>query len=140
MTNTPSILIDESIALGLCFEDQIDATVLLAVEALHKAPVLVTPFWHGQVAERLRDAEHRRRISFQDAQRFLELLKFLQPLVDEEASSHLWDRTLSIAHEFSINIPTACLLEVAERRHATIATRDRELQRIARKKGLALIG
>jgi len=134
-----AIVLDSSIAVGLCFEDQIDATVLLTIEALRGCAAVVSPLWHSQIAEILLATEHRRRISAQDTQQFLDLLKTIQPEIDAEASAHLWDKTLMLAREHGINHSAACTLEIAQRRHAAIATRDRELQRAARKLGVALV-
>jgi rRNA-processing protein FCF1 len=134
-----SIVIDESIALGLCFEDQIDATVLLSIEALRSSTAIVSPLWHSQVAETLLAAEHRKRILAPDTQKFLDLLKAIRPEVDTEATTHLWDKTLQLAREHGISHSAACTLEIAHRRHAAIATKDKELQRAARKCGVALV-
>lgn len=134
-----NIVLDESIAQGLCFEDQIDATVLLTIEALRNSAAIVSPMWHSQVAEMLLAAEHRKRIQPLDTQHFVDLLRAIQPEVDREASTHLWDKVMQLAREHGISVSAACTLEIAHRRHAAIATRDKELQRAARKWSVPLV-
>ena len=72
------LIIDTTIALGLCFEDQIDATVLQAIETLRTVPCFVPSHWHIAVADELLAAERRRKITHADRERFLHLLASLQ--------------------------------------------------------------
>lgn len=131
-----SIVIDASIALGLCFEDQIDATVLQTIDALRTMQGVVTPQWHTEVAEALLVAERKKRILPADREHFLNLLRALQLEVDHEVDNDTWGAAYAIASEHGIRIQDAQTLLVALRRRSILFTRNLDLQRIAKKLGL----
>ena len=133
------IVLDVSIALGLCFEDNIDATVLHVVETLRTAQAVVPASWAAHVAEALLAAEARRRIQPTESLAFLALLAELQPEYDPEHSPRSLERTMVLAREHSLPIREACCLELAERRQLPIATRSKEQARAARKLGMPLV-
>lgn len=133
------IVLDASIALGLCFEDQIDATVLQCLEHLRKVPGVVTPQWHTEVAETLLAAERRKRILPTDREHFLNLLRALQLEIDHEGDNDAWGISFALATEHSIKIQDAQTLLLALRRKALLATCKPEVQRTAKKLGIGLI-
>jgi predicted nucleic acid-binding protein len=133
------IVLDASIALGLCFEDQIDATVLETLEHLRKIPGVVTPQWQTEVAEALLTAERRKRIVHADREHFLNLLRALQIEMDHEGDNDTWGISFALAVEHGIRIQDAQTLLLALRRKALLATCKPEVQRAAKKMGIALV-
>jgi predicted nucleic acid-binding protein len=131
------LVIDSTIALGLCFEDHIDAVVLQTLEELRLRDALVPAHWHLETGEALLVAERRRKLNSADGKRFLELLGALRIETDLETSSKAWQRTLVLAHDCAITLYEAAYLELAERRKAGLATRSKNLARAARKIGIS---
>jgi|GEM_PF-335364 len=136
---TMALVIDASIALGLCFEDLIDATVLQAVETLRTHQAIVTSLCYHEIASTLLDAERKRRISAPDSRNLLELWKALQPEIDNADTVLAIDQSLLLAHEHELHLSEACTLELALRRKAPLATRSKELQRAAKRLGILLV-
>ncbi|HSQ43248.1 MAG TPA: type II toxin-antitoxin system VapC family toxin [Fibrobacteraceae bacterium] len=131
-----ALVFDTTIALGLCFEDRIDATVLQTVETLRSRDALVPAHWRLQVGQQLLEAERHRRISATDRSQFLQLLDALLPLVDSETSAQAWLRTWQLAQEHSLNLEDAAYLELAQRYNVPLASCNKELVRAATKIGL----
>lgn len=134
-----SIVLDASIALGLCFEDQIDATVLQTIDALRTMQGVVTPQWHTEVAEALLVAERKKRILPADREHFLNLLRALQLEVDHEGDKDTWGIGFALAGEHGIRIQDAQTLLLALRKKAPLASRSPDLQRAAKKLGVLLV-
>jgi len=135
----PAIVLDATIALGLCFEDQIDATVLQTIQHLRSTPGIVTAQWHLEIADTLLAAERRKRILATDRERFLNLLRALQLETDHEGDNDTWGASYALAGEHGIRIQDAQVLLLALRRKALLATCKPELQRAAKKMGIALV-
>lgn len=134
-----SIVLDASIALGLCFEDQIDATVLQTIDALRTMQGVVTPQWHTEVAEALLAAERKKRILPADREHFLNLLRALQLEVDHEVDNDTWGIGFALAGEHGIRIQDAQTLLLALRRKSILATCKPEVLRAAKKMGIQLV-
>lgn len=133
------LVIDSSIALGLCFEDHINATVLRSVEYLRKHPAIVTPEWHAEVAELLLLAEKKKRISAADREAFLNLLRCLQVETDHHGARDTWGASYALALEHNLHMSEAQALLLALRRKARLASLRPELNRAAKKLGVMLV-
>ncbi len=134
-----TIVLDASIAMGLCFEDQIDATVLQTIEALRTMQGVVTPQWHTEVAEQLLVVERKKRILPADREHFLNLLRSLQLEVDHQGDNDAWGAAYALANEHGLRIEDAQLLLLGLRRRGIIATCRPELNKAAKKMGLPLV-
>lgn len=134
-----NVVLDASIAIGLCFEDQIDVIVLQTIEALRTMQGVVTPQWQTEVAEALLTAELRKKIHSEDREHFFNLLRSLQLEIDHEGENDSWGICFALATEHGIRIQEAQVLLLALRRKAPLASRSPELQHAAKKLGVKLV-
>ncbi|MCC6621398.1 MAG: type II toxin-antitoxin system VapC family toxin [Deltaproteobacteria bacterium] len=131
-----SWVIDASIALAWCFEDERDESSDALLDRATSDPIDVPDLWVAEVANVLALAVRRGRLRRQDAARFTELLRAL-PIASHPPASI--DALVTIAHETGLTAYDATYLELAARLGAPLATRDDRLARAARARGVALI-
>lgn len=136
---TRYIILDPAIALGLCFEDRIDATILETVQLLRTNPALVNNHWYMEVAESLLQAERKRRITSLDRRKFLELILALQIEEAPSSSIAIWQQHLEFALENSISVTDAERIALAKEKQGILATNRVEIQKAARKAGVNLV-
>jgi predicted nucleic acid-binding protein len=80
-------------------------------------------------------AERRNDLARADADEFLNIVKALEIVIDDETSSRMIE-TLAIARQFGTTAYDAAYLELARRRNLPLATLDRDLLRAAKRAGV----
>lgn len=129
------VVVDASIAVAWCFEDEPDASAI--ADAVRENGGLVPGLWHLEVANVLIHAERRGRIA--DVPARLALLAALPIETDGETSRRAWEATTALARSEGLTAYDAAYLELALRRGARLATRDGDLAAAARRMGVALL-
>lgn len=129
-------VLDCSVAMGWCFEDEADPYSDAVLGDLADAGAVVPSIWPLEVANVLLTAERRKRISKAQSRRFLELLQGLPISVDDASVSRAWDGALSLARDHDLSAYDAAYLELAMREGLPIATRDDLLRKAARRCGV----
>lgn len=133
-----AIVLDCSVAMAWCFEDECDRYADGVLEALASAEALVPSIWSFEVANVLLVAERRKRIREADSARFLELLKGLPIVVEESTSERVLGAVLACARQWGLSSYDAAYLELAMRTGAPLATRDTGLRGACRKSGVTI--
>lgn len=135
-----SLVLDSSIGLAWCFEDERTPEVLAVRERVIEAGALVPPLWRYEVANALLMAQRRQRI---DAARRTGLLRSFEELGLEEdhaPEGDPWGATVRLADLHSLTVYDAAYLELAQRRRLPLASLDKALIGAARKAGVTVVG
>jgi predicted nucleic acid-binding protein len=132
------IVIDASVAMAWCFEDEATPGADAVLDQLPDDHAVVPQLWLLEVANVLLVAERHGRISEAQAERFVELLLRLPISVD--ASQPDLGSLLAVGRRRGLNAYDACYLALAERLGAPLATLDAALGEAARAAGVTVLG
>ena len=135
---SPPIVLDCSVTMAWCFEDECDDYADAVLDALAEAGGVVPSIWAFEVANVLIVAERRGRLKEADSSRFVELLRALPIAVEELPPDRVLSSVLSLAREFNISSYDAAYLELAMRTGAPLASRDERLQAACTASGASL--
>ena len=134
-----SFVVDNSIALAWCFEDeQTDASQALldrVVETGAAAPQL----WPLEALNGLLSAERRGRLAAGVRHRLAGLLSDLPITIDDETAGRVWVATAQLAERHRLTAYDAAYLELAVRLGLPLATADQALMDAARDEGVKLL-
>ncbi len=126
-------VIDSSIALTWCFEDEASPETDALFERVRDEGAVVPVLWHLELGNVLLQAEKRGRISATDASVRLDLIAELPISVDQEATVRAWREILTLARVQRLTAYHATYLELAVRRRLPLFTLDRDLAEAARR-------
>jgi len=136
----PAFILDCSITMAWCFADESTATSLEIQERLVSEAAIVPAHWFLEVVNVLAMAEKRKRISFHDAQQFVQLLSILDIQIDEDSSRRAFDHLLPLCRTHGLTSYDAAYLDLAVRRQLPLASLDDVLRRAATNLGLPVLG
>ncbi|BEP15800.1 type II toxin-antitoxin system VapC family toxin [Acidothermaceae bacterium B102] len=130
-------VIDTSVAMAWCFEDEASKATDAVLDRLRDDQAVVPTIWPLEIANVLLVAERRGRISEAQASRFLTLLSQLPIDLDDSAT----DLSIVIAagRRHTLSSYDASYLLLAERLGSPLATLDQPLAQAARKAGVRLL-
>lgn len=134
------MVIDASIALSWCFEDESSALTDAVLQRLELMPAIAPALWPLEVANGLRSAERRGRLDERSTPAATDLIMTL-PIDVEEASDleAALGRVLPMARSLGLSVYDATYLDLASRRGLPLATADEQLARAAQAAGVELI-
>ncbi|MGC8826034.1 MAG: type II toxin-antitoxin system VapC family toxin [Anaerolineae bacterium] len=124
-------VIDASVVMGWCFEDEANPYTDEALESFARATALAPIIWPLEVSNVLVAAERRGRITAADAVRFLNLLRQLPIIVVEETATRVFGEILSLARQQGLSVYDPAHLDLAMRSGLPLATQDIVLQEAA---------
>ena len=134
-----SVVLDGSMALAWCFEDETTPEVLEVLGRVVDGGAVAPGIWLYEVANTLLVAQRRGRLT--DEQRLSQLNKLagLEVEIDRSVESHPWDAVSTIAIRHRLTVYDAAYLELAQRRRLPIATLDNALRRAAADSGVTIV-
>jgi len=132
------IVLDCSVAMAWCFEDECDGYAEAVLDALASREALVPSIWPFEVTNVILVAERRRRLSEAEGARFIELLNGLPIIVEEPTPDRTFGAVLACGRQFGLSSYDAAYLELAMRAGAELATRDKALRAACRKSGVTV--
>ncbi len=135
-----SFVLDSSVALAWCFEDERTETTDALLSQVAASGASAPALWPLEVLNGLAMGERRGRL---DASRRQQLGGFLHDLpvrIDDETAMQAWGTSAALAARFQLTVYDASYLELARRLALPLATRDRALRGAATKLGVALLG
>jgi len=136
-----SFVVDASIALSWCFEDEASAMADAVLARLARGQAVAPTIWPLDVANGLRSAERRGRIDEQSIPAATQLLMTLPIQVEESIGLEAaLGRVLPLARSIGLTSYDASYLDLATRRGIPLATVDDQLARAALAAGVELIG
>lgn len=133
-----NFVVDASVALAWCFEDEGDDYSVVALEALRSSEAVAASLWPLEVTNGLLTAERRGRIKLTDARRFARLLLSLPVVIDPVARSGAFEAVYIVARRHGLTSYDAAYLELAVRLGVPVATLDGPLRRAAATEGVGV--
>jgi len=133
------IVIDSSVALSWCFEDEASAEMDSIFEHVRDQGAVVPGIWHLEVGNVLLQAEKRGRITTSDATARLALITELPIMTDHETTTRAWREILTLARAEALTTYDTTYLELAVRRGLPLATKDDALLSAAKRLGVAVL-
>jgi predicted nucleic acid-binding protein len=130
----PPFVVDASVTLSWCFEDEATPYSRAVLKALETAYAVVSAVWPFEVANALAVAERRKRITRQGIAGFLQTLQRLPVQVERREALWVCQATIALARDHKLSAYDAAYLDLASREPLSLATLDHDL----RKAGLAL--
>lgn len=124
-------VMDCSVTMGWCFEDERDAYSEAILERLGPWEAAVPSLWTFEVANTLLVGERRKRISKPDASNFVAFLAHLPITIDEASTWRALSSVLALARVQNLSAYDAAYLELAVREGLPLATRDQALKKAA---------
>jgi predicted nucleic acid-binding protein len=134
-----AIVIDASVAVSWCFEDEASPQGDLILEQVRRHGARVPSLWHLEVANVLRQAERRGRITEAETTVRLELLATLPIIVDSATVLRAWNQTLALARAHVLTPYDAAYVELAARLGLPVASKDHDLIRAATQLGVQVL-
>ena len=132
-------VLDASVALAWCFEDENTTSARQILARLVTEAASVPAIWPIEVASVLALAERRRRITPANSSEFIAKLEDMVILVDGETSSRAFGRILDLAREEHLTAYDAAYLELAMRLGVPLASKDAGLCNAAERLGIAVL-
>lgn len=132
-------VLDTSVTVSWCFEDESSKKCDEILERLLKNTAYVPTLWHLEVGNVLIMAEKKNRINYSRIAEFLSLLSKLDIVVDAETSNKGFHEVFYLSYSEKLTTYDASYLELAMRLGLPLATRDNELMRVAKKIGVKLM-
>jgi len=133
------MVVDSSVALTWCFEDEQTPASLALLEAVVDVGATAPTLWPLEVLNALIMAERRRRLDAAQRQRLTGLLRDLPIVLDNETAAQAWSATVQLAERHRLTVYDAAYLELAQRRALPLASLDPELRAAATAAGVALV-
>ena len=133
------MVVDSSVALTWCFEDEQTPAALALLEAVVEAGAVAPSLWPLEVLNALIMAERRKRVDAAQRQRLSGFLRDLPIVLDDETAAQAWSATIQLAERHRLTVYDAAYLELAQRRDLPLASLDQELRAAAEAAGVALV-
>jgi predicted nucleic acid-binding protein len=135
-----SFVVDSSIALTWCFQDEATAAADALLLRLTDDGAYAPSLWPLEVLNALMTAQRRGRISSLERQDRVALLQALPIMLDRETAGQAWTLTNLLAERHGLTLYDAAYLELAQRLNLPLATLDADLARATSDLGIQVLG
>ena len=135
-----SFVLDNSVALTWCFEDERTPATAALLEQVGELGAQTPMLWPLEALNGLLVAERRGRLDAARRQRLAGFLRALPITLDVDTASQAWTETARLAERFGLSAYDAAYLELARRRDLPLASLDRALRAAATVLGLTVLG
>jgi len=130
---------DASIAIGWVHPAQATEETAATLDAIAEGAALEVPaLWPVEVANALTVLVRRRKLTEDERQVALRWLRALRVSVDHDMASLAFSRLSELASAHHLTVYDAAYLELAERRHLSLACKDGPLRKAAARLGVTL--
>ncbi len=134
-----SFVVDNSVALAWCFEDEQTEAIMALLDRLTETGASAPQLWPLEALNGLLTAERRGRIGAPLRRRLAGLLQALPIVIDDETASLVWSSTSQLAEQYRLTAYDAAYLELALRLGLPLATTDTALISAAQAAGVPLL-
>jgi predicted nucleic acid-binding protein len=134
-----SFVLDNSVALAWCFEDEQTAAIMALLDRLTETGAVVPQLWPIEALNGLLTAERRGRIDSAVQRRLAGFLQELPITIDDETATRVWAATALLAAQHRLTAYDATYLELALRLRLPLATSDKPLIAAAQNAGVPLL-
>ena len=131
MIAEPALVIDASVALAWCFEDETNEFADQVLERLVGTAGIVPLIWPLEVGNALIGAERRGRLSQAESERFLELIRRLPIQIEAASLKSMFGEIIALAREHKLSTYDAVYLDLAMRSGLPLVTLDADLHQAA---------
>lgn len=132
MLKPVQFVVDNSVVMSWCFEDEGNSYADAVLESLEFVQGLASAAWPLEVANVLLVAERKKRIDRSSVVRFLALLQGLPLRVEQEPPSRVLTEIFALARDQGLSSYDASYLDLAMRFGIPIATVDESLIKAAK--------
>ncbi len=134
-----TLVLDVSMTIAWLFDDERTEAAHAVMRQVVAEGAIVPSLWRLEVANVLRNAERRGRCNEAYVDRSLARLARLTIERDEETDNHAWGATRTLARKEDLSLYDAAYLELALRRHLTLASCDKALLTAAARRKVAVL-
>jgi len=136
--NRYSFVLDCSITMAWCFEDEMNDYADSILENLKDSTAIVPTIWPLEVANVLLIAKKNKRITEVQAASFIDALSALPIIVDQSTTSRAMHSIFVLANKADLTIYDAAYLELAIREEIPLLTLDNGVIKAAKKMNIPL--
>jgi len=134
-----SFVVDNSVVMAWCFNDQADPYADAVLERLEETSATVPSLWPLEVVNVLLAAERRKLLSPADSERFVRLLAQLPIIIELDCPPSLMKDLLGLGRGHKLSSYDAAYLELSIRKGLPLATLDKSLRKAAKAEKLSLL-
>lgn len=134
-----SFVIDNSVSLAWCFEDEQTATIMALLDRVAQSGAVAPQLWPIEALNGLLTAERRGRIDTAVRHRLAGFLQDLPIRIDDETAGKTWTAITQLAELYGLTAYDATYLELAVRLGLPLATSDKALIAAANASGVQLL-
>jgi predicted nucleic acid-binding protein len=120
-------VMDNSVVMAWCFEDESDDYSNRVQDSLLKATATVPSIWPLEVTNALLAGERRGRLSIGACKRFLSLLECLPIEIESESRQQIFTEIIDLARTCKLSTYDGSYLSLCIRSGLPLATRDKKL-------------
>jgi predicted nucleic acid-binding protein len=135
-----SFVLDNSIALAWCFEDEQTPAVMELLDRVAETGASAPLLWPLEALNGLFVAERRRRLDRTRRSRLAAFLRDLPVMLDADTADRAWEATARLAERFDLTTYDAAYLELAQRRRLPLASLDQDLRAAATAMNIETLG
>ena len=132
-------VVDPSVTMAWCFEDEVDARAERALDRLRTERACVPAVWPLEVANVLIVGERRGRLTAAQSTGFLTLLRSLPITVDTAPPESVSEAVMDVARSHQLSSYDASYLELARRLALPLVAADGRLRNAAGMAGVVLL-
>lgn len=133
MTNNASFVIDCSVTMAWCFEDESNDYADNILEKLKNGKAVVPCIWPLEVANVLLLAKKHKRISEIESSSFIDALSELPITIEQSSAIRAMHSMFVLAGQLDLTVYDAAYLELAIREKIPLLTLDKQLIKAAKK-------
>lgn len=131
--NLYDFVLDCSLTMAWCFEDESSDYTDNVLENLNEATAIVPTIWPLEVANVLLISKKNKRITEAQSASFIDALSALPIVVDQSTTSRAMHSIFILAGQLDLTIYDAAYLELAIREKIPLLTLDKGLTKAAKK-------
>jgi predicted nucleic acid-binding protein len=135
--NGYDFVVDCSLVMTWCFDDEINDYSDTILEKLNDSKAVVPTIWALEVANVLLLSQRRKRITSVKSASFIDTLSRLPIFIDESTTSRAMHSIFVLANELNLTVYDAAYLELAIREKIPLFTMDKGLIAAAEKMNIS---
>ena len=133
------IILDCSVTASWFIPDEFSKSSFNIRDKIRERGAIVPTIWSLEVGNVLLISERRKRITKEQRQKALYILKDLPIKTDELTFKNAWFETIELAEKYNLTLYDACYLELVLRYNSILATFDNNLKQAAKIAGIVLL-
>lgn len=136
----PSFVVDSSVALSWCFQDEATPATRALLQRLGDEAALVPAWWFIELTNVLALSERKRRVAPARVAEFIALIESFDLDIDDQGPGRAFTHLLHLCRSHHLTSYDALYLDLAMRRQLPLATLDDQLRSAGKKLGVKLLG